>query len=167
MNDHRGTRRIDDAALDAALGELMRVASRPALRHRVVARLEERPETRHAFAWPAKIAASAAALAILAAFWIAQPGEPQPSLPAATAPALVVASPLAAPDLPDEPRQASHVERPTRAGRAAAASWHAALPPLEQPSPLGIDPIGTPASVADLIVIEPLAIDSLRIDTLD
>jgi hypothetical protein len=169
MNDHRGTRRIDDAALDAALGELMRVESRPRLRHRVAARLGERPETRRAFAWPARVAAPAAALAtILAAFWIAQPGERQPSLPAATAPPRALALPLPVPGIPDEPRQAPYTNRSTRVGRApAAASWHAALPPLEQPSPLGIDPIGAASTVTDPIVIEPLAIDSLRIETLD
>jgi hypothetical protein len=136
----------------------------------VVARLGERSETRHPFAWPTRLAGSAAALAaILAAFWIAQPGERQPSMPAAAAPARMVALPLAVPGVPDEPRQVSGMNRSTHVVRAseAAVSWHAALPPLEQPSPLGIDPIGAPPTVTDPIVIEPLAIDSLRIDTLD
>ena len=170
MNDHRGTRRIDDGALDAALGELMRVESRPRLRQRVVARLGERSETRRPFAWPARIATSAAALAaILAAFWIAQPGERQLAVPAATAPARALASPLPVPGVPEELRQASGMDPSRQVVRAsqAAVSWHAALPPLEQPSPLGIDPIGAPPTVTDPIVIEPLAIDSLRIDTLD
>ena len=169
MNEHRSTRRIDDAVLDAALAAIVRVGPSPGLRRRVTARLDDtsRPPVVAMVRRPVRVIAWAAALAtILAVFWIARPGVRPGPLPAA--PVLAVAATLPVPSVPDDPRPAASFRVSTRAERSPSAEpWHAALPPLETPGPLGIDPLGAPATVDDPIVIEPLAIDSLRIDTLD
>ena len=170
MNGHRGTRRIDDASLDAALAAIVRVGPSPGLRRRVMARLGDTSRSPAATARPRlRITAPAAVVAtILAVLWIAHPRDRQPSLPAAAGPAPAAAAPLRVPPGVGEPRRTAvpRGSAPVR-DRRTAESWHAALPPLEPPRPLGIEPLDQPATVSEAIVIEPLAIDSLRIDTLD
>ena len=169
MNGHRGTRRIDDASLDAALAAIVRVGPSPGLRRRVTARLGDTSRSPAATARPRlRITAPAAVVAtILAVLWIAHPRDRQPSLPAAAGPAPAAAAPLRVPPAVEERRTAiPRGSAPVR-DRRTAESWHAALPPLEPPRPLGIEPLDQPATVSEAIVIEPLAIDSLRVDTLD
>jgi hypothetical protein len=163
-----GRQPIDEAALVEALSAIVRAEARPGLRSRVMARLgEHEPSTSPLSRWRPALTAVFLAL-LLVATWLLLPGERQRLPGAAAAPALATAAPLPVPHPPADVELAAITRRAVRVTRPpAAVTWHAALPPLAPPEPLGIDPLDTHGIETDRLSIEPVEIESLSVDSLE
>jgi hypothetical protein len=181
MTDH-SLRRFDgdatDAAIDRAVREIMSTDAAPGFRHRVLARLEDRP--RAAWAWGRLgLVASAAAIVVLLVMWTRT--EPRPDAPAATTQPMVAEQRTEVPAPPPSTPTATPAPQPDRRApravvrrssasserRVTATSIDAAEEALERGAPPNARPPGDDAGVPPLqiralevpeIVVKPVTI---------
>ena len=178
----RSVRRFEgdaaDAAIDRAVREIMSTDAAPGFRHRVLARLEDRP--RAAWAWGRLgLVAGAAAIVVFLAMWTRT--ERRPDVPAASKQPVVAEQrteiPAPAPRTPTATRTpqadrrtpravARHSPRPSER-RVTAASIDAAEEALERGAPhnarppgdaLGIPPLQIRPLETPEIVVKPVTI---------
>jgi hypothetical protein len=162
-----------DAAIDRAVHDMLDVEPSPALRARVMRRLDRPVHSPTRWMWVAAPLAAAAVLA--AALWVPRQA-PISSRPVSVdarveaPPAHVVSIHADSPNAPEvsEPRRAGErVIRVATAARATPFQSSVAIAPLQDVPPIGVKTVPYEAVAAEPMVIAPLSpIDPITIEPL-